>query len=93
MKRLILTAALAVAGCSTSPKPSPEPLVIVKEVKVPVAVTCVPDELKGPPAYPDTDEALLRAAGPEDRYQLVVAGRDLRVARLGEVEPVVSGCR
>lgn len=93
MTRLLPIAVLALAGCGGIPKKLPEPIVITKEVKVPVAVSCVPPKLGGPPAYVDTKEALRKAAGPEDRYQLVIAGREQRIARLGEVEPVITGCR
>lgn len=60
---------------------------------IPTPVACVPDTLKGAPAYPDSDDALRAAPSPERRYQLILAGRELRIARLGEVEPVIATCR
>lgn len=62
-------------------------------VFLPTPVACVPDVLAGPPAYPDTDDALRAAPSPERRWQLILAGRDLRIARAGEVEPVIATCR
>lgn len=88
---LIGLAVLSCTGCTTALRP--EPIVTTTTVEVPVARTCVPAGLGGPPAYIDTDAALKAAGGPEDRYQMVIAGRVQRNARLGEVEPVVKGCR
>ncbi len=62
-------------------------------VKVPVAVECVPATLGAAPSYPDTDDALRAAVDAAERYKLVAAGRLLRDARLGEVEPVLLACR
>ncbi len=91
MRLLIICAALALAGCATTTPP--EPVIITKEVLVPVAMDCVPKTLGPPPKYADSKEALLAAPGPEDRYQLLAAGREQRIARLGEVEPVITNCR
>lgn len=89
MRRLALIPILALAACGGTPKPD----VRTVEVKVPVAVKCVPEGLKAAPAYPDTDMALKAAPGAADRYQLLAAGRLLRSQRLAEVEPVIAGCR
>jgi hypothetical protein len=78
-------------GCATT-RP-PEPRIIIQEKVVPVKVACVPSNVGAAPQYPDTDDALKTAGSPERRYQLVVAGRDLRISRLGVVEPVIEGCR
>lgn len=71
----------------------PEPIVRTVTVKVPVAVSCTPATLTAPPEYPDTDEALRNAVDAAERYMLVAAGRMLRDARLGELEPVIQNCR
>ena len=71
----------------------PEPVVRTVEIKVPVPVTCVPASLGEPTGYVDTDEALKSAAGPEDLFQLLAAGRIQRNQRLARVEPVIKGCR
>lgn len=88
---LVLALPAACAACaSTSP---PEPVIKIVEVKVPVPISCVPKGLGPPPQYVDSDAALRAAAGPEDRYQLVYAGRKQRIARQGETEPVIARCR
>jgi hypothetical protein len=56
-------------------------------------VKCVPEDLGPPPAYPDSDSALLQAGGAADRYQLMAAGRILRQQRLQKLEDAVKRCR
>lgn len=90
VRLLFAIAALGLSGCTTTD--TPEPRIVVQPVDRPVPVSCVPGNLAAPPDYPDTDEALTKAT-PEGRYQLVIAGRDLRRSRLGEVEPVIEKCR
>ena len=93
MKRnLILVLGALLAGCASKPAPRPEPEIRTVEVAVPVPVGCVPPNIAKPSAYPDTDAALRRAADAAERYQLVFAGRQLRSARLAEIEPVVAAC-
>lgn len=93
MKRpsLIALGCLALAACGATA--SPEPIVRTVEVKVPVAVSCVPPTLGDEPVYVDTDAGLRAAAGPEDRFQLMAAGRIQRNAWLARVRPVLKGCR
>jgi hypothetical protein len=81
---------LSLAACATAPVP--EPVVVTQTVDKAVAVSCVPANLPAPAVYPDTNAALT-AATIDRRYQLLIAGRELRTARLGELEPVVKGCR
>lgn len=88
---LIIAAALLLAGCATTAPP--EPVVRTVTVEVPVAVKCVPAKTPEPPAYVDTDAALKAAAGPEDRYQLLAAGRIQRNQRLSTIEPILRSCR
>lgn len=88
---LIGLALFSCVGCSTVGRP--EPVVETVTVDAPVARSCVPPALGEAPAYIDTDAALKAAGGPEDRYQMVIAGRVQRNARLGEAEPVIRGCR
>lgn len=87
------------AGCASllaacTACPVSEPRTVVQTVTVPVAASCVSDAVPGAPAYPDTDAALTAAgvSGPR-RYQLVVAGRALRSARLAVLERVLADCR
>ncbi len=90
---LLVGLSSACAACTSTKTTPPEPVVKIVEVKVPVLRSCVPKTLGAAPSYVDSDAALRAAAGPEDRYQLVYAGRKQRIARAGEVEPVIAGCR
>lgn len=83
--------AVACASCGTT-KPMQEPVIVAREVAVPVPVSCIPKSFAPPPVYPDTDEAL-RQADDEKTVKLLTAGRDLRIARLLQVEPAIEGCR
>lgn len=93
MKKLFLIPLLALAGCTTTREITPEPIVVVQEVIVPgPPVPCVPRNIGDAPAYVDSKEALLSASEGAVRYQLLIAGRAQREARLSELEPVVRGC-
>lgn len=81
---------LALGACSSV---QPEPQVITQDVYIPVAVSCVPPETPGEPEYSDTDEALLAADGPVERYRLLTIGREERRRRLRQVEPLIELCR
>lgn len=85
----LLATGLAACGGKT---PHPEPILTPIEVVVPVPVGCVPPNLAAAPVYPDTDAALRTASDAASRYQLLYAGRKVRSARLGELEPIVNGC-
>lgn len=91
--KVLLAVALTSACAACTHTAPPEPVVRTVEIKVPVPVTCVPASLAEPTTYVDTDEALKSAAGPEDRFQLLAAGRIQRNARLSRVEPVIAACR
>lgn len=81
-------AAFAVAACATTS----EPRIVVKEVRVPVPVKCAADP--GPaPDLPDTSEALRQAPDLFEQVKLLLAGRKLRDARIGELEAANQGCR
>lgn len=87
----LTSTALALVACAHGPDPEPDVRTQLVYVEKPVA--CVPGNLDSAGAYPDTDAALAAAAGPAERYALIWAGRLLRMARLGEVEPVILKCR
>lgn len=93
MTRLMLSAIslLALAGCAGGP--DPEVSVRTETVYVERAVSCVPENLGDTPTFPDTDQALSSADDAAARYALLWAGRLLRMARLGETEPVIATCR
>jgi hypothetical protein len=106
---LVVAAALAgCAGLRGQPAPAPaatEPAAAAPASPPPVAAarapaparsgrtSCVPRGLAPSPRYPDTDAALRGAGGAADRYQILAAGRLLRMRRLAELERVVEACR
>lgn len=82
------------------PAPPPKPPPVLRLPKpaappppAPQVRSCVPRGLGPPPRYPDTDAALRAAPGAADRYQLLAAGRLLRLQRLEELERAIAGCR
>ena len=79
-------------GCSTTQ--TPEPRIVTQEVVVPgPPAPCVPANVStDTQVYPDTDAALLAAPDAAARYLLMASGRLLRIARLGEIEPVIHAC-
>lgn len=92
MSRYLLPC-LLLAGCGAAEQARPEPIIITKEVVVPGPPSpCVPASVEAMPAYPDSNAALKAAADAAERYQLIAAGRSLRIARLAELEPVVASC-
>jgi len=86
---LIVAAVLvAVAGCASAPKP--EPLIMTKEVRVPVPVSCKPALTK--PDFPDTDAAVASTSDLFDLAKLYRAGRALRIAWEAQLEAALKGC-
>ena len=90
----IVALGLLLEGCATDGRPAPEPAVRTVTITLPGELRpCVPKELRDPPAYVDTAQALEAAADAAARYQLVTAGRAQREGRLAEIEPILKGCR
>ncbi len=88
------TSALVAAPPPTVPAlAAPSPLPVVVKVPVPVRESCVAKNFPHSPKYPDTDAALREAGGAADRYQLMAAGRLLRIQRLADLEKMMDGCR
>lgn len=82
---------ILLGACSGDPLKAPPGL---KVVYLPGELrSCVPKETPEEPEYPDTDAALKAAPNAASRYQLVTAGRGLRIARAGVTEPLLRGCR
>lgn len=86
----ILLPVLLLTGCATAPI---EPVVRTVTVQVPVAIPCVPSNVQKEPAYSDTNDALKTAPDAAERYQLLIIGRQQRMARLSEIEPVIRECK
>lgn len=82
---ILLAAGSLLAGCGGASRERPEPIIKVVEVKVPIdSPDCAREaveRLGGPPAYPDTGEALTEAQGLFERVKLLLAARALRIAR------------
>lgn len=87
MIKLALAPCLALAMCQTVP----EPQIITKEVRVPVAVSCV-TQSPAKPNYPDTNEALAAAPDIFEAVKLLLAGRELSRPYEAEMEAVIGGC-
>ena len=87
------TAPVAVSPPAAPAPVVPSPNTVVVKVPVPVKEACVAKSFPRPPKYPDTDAALRDAGGAADRYQLMAAGRLLRIQRLADLEKILDGCR
>jgi len=97
MKRIaILAACLALAGCGTTRIERPEPIIRTVEVKVPVDDPACAREavarLGEAPAYPDTPEAIRAAPNLFERVKLLLAGRELRIAREAAITDALEAC-
>lgn len=90
----VVAVILLLSGCAHVPAPPPEPRVVVKEVKVAVAVRCAALEELGPmePSYSDTDGALAGAANIFERVKLLLQGRVQRDARLARYVAAKGSC-
>jgi hypothetical protein len=81
---------LSLGACATA---KPEAKIVPVETKVAVATSCVPKDLKDPPAYPATAAALAATSGVDEMLHLFRADQILRIQRSNEVEPVIKACR
>jgi hypothetical protein len=89
---LIIAASLALVGCGHTSEPLPDPVVRTVEVKVPVAVSCVPKGMPARPADLETRHSLAAAATAEERYQRLAADWLRRFARMEVTEPIIAEC-
>lgn len=81
-----LAALMLLCGCAAS-----RPIVKTQTVDVPVALACKP--AIGPaPVYPDTPAAIAAAGNIFVRTQLLLAGRQARIARLGLLRAALKAC-
>lgn len=92
MRWMVAIAALALAGCAHTP----EPEIRTVEVKVPVDDPACAREavarLGAAPAYPDTPEAIRAAHNLFERVKLLLAGRELRIAREAALKDALEAC-
>lgn len=92
---VLLAPLLAIAGCSTPQQP--EPVIRTVEVRIPfddpACARAARDRLAAErPNYPDSDEALRRAANAFEGAQLLLAGRLLRIAREASLVAAIEAC-
>ncbi len=96
MKRIAIIAALALASCATTPCKPPEPIVQTVTVKEPVddpaCVRAAIAKLGPTPSYPDTPATIKAAPNLYARVQLVLAGRELRMAHEAAQAAALDGC-
>lgn len=97
MKRIaILAACLALTACGTTRIERPEPIIRTVEVKVPVDDPACAREavarLGKAPAYPDTSSAIRSASGLFERVKLLLAARELRIAREAALAAALKAC-
>lgn len=97
MKRIaIIAACLALAACGTTRIERPEPIIRTVEVKVPVDDPACAREaverLGAAPVYPDTGEAIRSAADLFERVKLLLAARELRIAREAALADALKAC-
>lgn len=92
MRWMVAIAALALAGCAHTP----EAEIRTVEVKVPVDDPACAREavarLGAAPAYPDTPEAIRAALNLFERVKLLLAGRELRIAREAALKDALEAC-
>lgn len=85
--------AILLTGCATRPLRQPEPIIRTVEVKVPVPQPCPAlQRIRPAPAYPDTAKAIQGAADIFERVKLLLAGRELRIAREASAEAAMGAC-
>lgn len=91
MKKLLFVPFLFLAACGTTR--ASEPRIEIQRVEVPVPVPCPIRQNVGPrQTFPDTDAALQAAKDLFDRVRLLMAGRELREARIERLEDAADVC-
>jgi hypothetical protein len=88
---MLVVLASMLAACGGGERPEPE--IRTVEVRVPVPVPCeAAQQLGVPPSYPDTNPALAAAANLFEQVRLLLAGRELRIARNDALEAAIQAC-
>jgi hypothetical protein len=83
---MCILACIILAGCAHDAGK-----IELQTVNVPVPVHCKPN-IKPSETFPDTDQALKSAPDIFERVKLLLAGRDLRTARVNELEVALQAC-
>ena len=89
MKRMLIAAALLLAGCGTTPEPEVRTVI----VNVPVPVSCVPAEARIEPEFRVSRNDVATASDAAERLRLSAAGFLERDAYVAEQLPVLRGCK
>jgi hypothetical protein len=88
LELIALALALGLCACGTTGN---EPPVKTVTVNVPVVTKCSP-KIDPEPVYPDTDAALANAPDVFSGVKLLMAGRGLRAAYVGELQGALKAC-
>jgi hypothetical protein len=89
LSRFVIIKAICCAFLLSACATTPEPIIRTVEVRVPVAVSCVPDIFPGQPDYPPVDDG----APDAEWLAAILAGDEMRRDRIADLEAVVDGCR
>jgi len=92
MKRAALILAIALAGCGHRPLPEIRTVEVLVPVDDPACARAAVARLGDGPAYPDTPAAITSAADLFARVQLLLAARQLRIAREAALAAALKAC-
>ena len=92
MRLMIALAALALAACAHTGEPEVRTVEVMVPVDDPACARAAVERLGAAPAYPDTPEALRAAPNLFERVKLLLAGRELRMAREAAITDALEAC-
>jgi uncharacterized lipoprotein YmbA len=87
MKRLVIVAALALAGCAS--KAPPEPIIRTVEIKVPVRTPCTPAPVPAPTYTADTVDL---ASNIFELVRALLVDREERKATETKLRGAIASC-
>lgn len=88
MRMLCCAAILLLAGCATERGTGAAP---PERAEVPIAVSCLPEDLPAPPVL--TSNAELLTLTPRARYLRIAGEREALESWRARVEPMLAACR
>lgn len=92
MKRIAALAALAATACGHVPEPEIRTVEVMVPVDDPACARDAVARLGDDPAYPDAPAAISGAADLFERVKLILAGRELRIAREAALAAALKVC-
>lgn len=92
MRFMAILAALALTGCARTVEPEIRTIEVKVPVDDPACAREAVDRLGAAPAYPDTPEAILTASNIFERVKLILAARELRIAREAALADALKAC-